>query len=172
MASLHSSLQTVIPIRRLAVAVLGALMLTGPLLPAQAQTSSTAAPTAAPTAKQRQAAAAQHEETVEQRIRTLHAELKITPAEESDWQAVAQTMRDNAAAITKLADEKASQSQQGMTAVDDLQTYMQFAQAHVDGLKNLMASFQTLYNAMPDPQKKLADQVFLNSMRRPNARAG
>jgi hypothetical protein len=95
-----------------------------------------------------------------------HAALKITPAEESDWAAVAKTMRDNAATMEKLASDKASAMKQGMTAMDDLQTYAQFAQAHVDGLKTLTASFQTLYNSMPDQQKKLADQVFQNSGRR------
>ena len=49
-----------------------------------------------------------------------------------------------------------------MTAVDDLKSYGQFAQAHVDGLKGLTASFETLYNSMPDAQKKVADQVFQN----------
>jgi periplasmic protein CpxP/Spy len=50
-----------------------------------------------------------------------------------------------------------------MTAIQDLQNYQQFAQAHVDGLKNLISAFSTLYNAMPDAQKKVADQVFLTS---------
>ena len=42
----------------------------------------------------------------------------------------------------------------------DLKTYEKFAQAHVKGLKNLIASFSKLYAAMPDAQKKNADQVF------------
>ena len=52
---------------------------------------------------------------------------------------------------------------QNMSAVDDLKTYQQFAEAHVDGLKNLTSAFSTLYNAMPDAQKKVADQVFMTS---------
>ena len=98
-------------------------------------------------------------ETIDQRIASLHDSLKITQAEETDWQAVAQTMRDNVAAMQKLASEKA-QSSASMTAVDDLQTYSAFAQAHVDHLKKLTAAFTTLYNSMPAQQKKLADQVF------------
>ena len=43
---------------------------------------------------------------------------------------------------------------QDMTAVDDLKSYQKYAQAHVDGLKNLIASFATLYDALPDDQKK------------------
>jgi hypothetical protein len=50
-----------------------------------------------------------------------------------------------------------------MSAVDDLTTYEKFAQAHVDGLKNLISSFRVLYTAMPDAQKKTADEVFKNS---------
>ena len=103
-------------------------------------------------------------QTVDQRIAQLHTELKITPGEETNWQAVAQAMRDNAAAIRKLATENASRH--NLTAVEDLQRYTQFAQAHVDGLKNLTGAFETLYNAMPDPQKKLADQVFQRSRHR------
>lgn len=104
-----------------------------------------------------------HAETVDQRITTLHQELKIVPAEETDWKAVADTMRDNAGAMEKLASEKQAQSQNGMTAVEDLQTYADFAQAHVDHLKKLTSAFETLYNAMPDQQKKLADGVFARS---------
>jgi protein CpxP len=104
-------------------------------------------------------------ETIEQRIIQLHAQLKITPDQESKWNAVAQAMRDNAANMEKLVAEKHQKGPQNMTAVDDLQTYQQFAQAHVDGLKNLTSAFKSLYNAMSDDQKKNADQVFANANR-------
>jgi len=102
-------------------------------------------------------------ETVEQRITTLHASLKITPDEETQWNGVAQAMRENATAMDKLVATNRTAPPQNMTAVQDLQTYKEFAQAHVDGLKNLSAAFSTLYNAMPDAQKKVADQVFQTS---------
>jgi hypothetical protein len=38
--------------------------------------------------------------------------------------------------------------------------YQKFAQAHVDGLKNMLSHFEGLYAAMPDAQKKIADEVF------------
>lgn len=106
------------------------------------------------------AATSNRGESVEDRISYLHAAFKITPDEDASWNAVAQTMRENAANIEKLIAEKRTQAPQGMTAIDDLKTYSEFAQAHVDGLKNLTSSFATLYAAMPDPQKKIADQVF------------
>jgi periplasmic protein CpxP/Spy len=103
--------------------------------------------------------------SVEQRITQLHAELKITPDQDSKWNSVAQAMRDNAANMEKLVAEKQQQAPSGMTAVDDLKTYQEFAQAHVDGLKNLTSAFSSLYDSMTDPQKKNADQVFANFRR-------
>jgi hypothetical protein len=73
---------------------------------------------------------------------------------------VAQAMRENAAAMDKLVVENRTTPPQNMTAVEDLQMYQKFAQTHVDGLKNLIASFTALYSAMPDAQKKIADKVF------------
>jgi len=130
-----------------------------PPSPAAPQTQASPQPQAAP---QSQAAAKAEEkaETVEQRITDLHAALQITPQEESKWTRVAQVMRENAAAMQKLASEKDSQAAEGMTAVEDLRTYEKFAEAHVAGLKKLTASFDTLYNSMPAAQKKVADQVF------------
>ena len=146
-------------VRSVAIAaLLGATFLATPLTAAWAQNApvKTAATTDATETKG---------ETVEQRITDLHASLKITPAEEAQWNGVAQAMRENAAAMDKLVATNRTTPPQNMTAVQDLQTYQQFAQAHVDGLKNLTAAFSTLYKAMPDDQKKVADQVFQTSGR-------
>ena len=101
-------------------------------------------------------------DTIEQRIASLHESLKITPAEEANWTPVAQTMRDNAADMEKLVVAKKAQSPANMTALDDMMNYQTFAQAHVDGLKKLNATFKTLYDAMPDAQKLIADETFRN----------
>jgi hypothetical protein len=164
----HSLAMPVAFARSVAIAaLLGGTMLASPLMAASAATTSTApSPTtqaATPQAKVGAGAMATKAETVEQRIADLHRALKITPQEEADWTNVAQAMRENAAAMQKLAADRTVQAPQSMTAVDDLKTYQKFAQAHVDGLKNLTSSFETLYNSMPDPQKKVADQVFQNS---------
>ena len=111
----------------------------------------TAATTAVPVAA---TAADSKGETVEQRITNLHAALKITPAEETQWNGVAQAMRENAAAMDKLVATHRATPPQNMSAVDDLKTYQQFAEAHVDGLKNLTSAFSTLYNAMPDARRR------------------
>jgi periplasmic protein CpxP/Spy len=149
-------------------ALMGATMLASPLTAARAD-SAVGAPIqlAQAAAPQSQPAAATKTkgETIEQRITSLHKALKITPDEDSKWNDVAQAMRENAAAMDKLSAEQSAQAPQGVSAVDDLKTYQKFAQAHVDGLKNLTSSFETLYGSMPDAQKKVADQVFQSRAR-------
>jgi hypothetical protein len=139
-------------------ALLGATFLATPLTAtrALAQAAATPPPAAAPAAETKG-------ETVQQRITDLHASLKITPAEETQWNGVAQAMHENAAAMDKLVAANQTTPPQNLSAVQELQTYQQVAQAHVDGLENLTAAFSTLYSAMSDDQKKLADQVFQTS---------
>lgn len=102
-------------------------------------------------------------DTVEQRITSLHSALAITAAEEPDWTNVAQAMRDNAAAMQTLIDAKTARAPADMTAVDDLNLYAKFAEAHVAGLKKLTSAFDVLYESMPAAQKKIADAVFARS---------
>ncbi len=149
-------------------ALMGATMLATPLTAARADTTAAAAFQLAQASTPGPAAAsatAMKGDTVEQRITSLHASLKITADEDAKWSAVAQSMRENAAAMDRLLAEGRTTPAPSMTAVDDLKTYQKFAQAHVDGLKNLLSSFSTLYAAMPDAQKKIADGVFQSTQR-------
>jgi hypothetical protein len=153
-------------VRSVAIAaLLGATILTAPLTAALAGTVDNAAIQLAQANPATAAAPETKGETVEQRITALHAALKITPEQEAKWNGVAQSMRENAATMDKLVASSRTTPPQNMSAVDDLKTYQKFAQAHVDGLKNLISSFSTLYDSMPDPQKKIADTVFDNSER-------
>ena len=96
---------------------------------------------------------------VEARIKVLHTKLNITPAQEELWNKVAQAMRDNAKtmeALIKARSEKAGT----MTAVDDLKSYSEIAEAHADGLKKFVPAFEPLYAGMSDAQKKSADTLF------------
>ena len=107
-------------------------------------------------------AAAHHmkSETVDDRIADLHKSLKITADEESNWAGVAKVMRDNDAALTALVAARTAETREKVSAVEDLKMYEKFAQAHVDGLKNLIGAFETLYATMPDQQKAVADGIF------------
>ena len=141
--------------RSVAIASLaGTALIVGTFGPAAAQTTPTNKPPAAA------AATSSKPETVEQRISQLKTALKITPDQESKWNSVAQAMRENAASMEKLVASKRAIAPASMTAVEDLGTYREFSQAHLDGLKNLIPAFKSLYDSMPADQKKNADQVF------------
>jgi hypothetical protein len=108
---------------------------------------------------------------IEARIKSLHDQLQITPAQESEWAAVAQTMRDSANQMKTLINQR-MQSAKTSTAVDDLHSYQAIAQAHLDGLKKLVPTFETLYASMSDAQKKNADTVFQHKVRATAKKSG
>jgi hypothetical protein len=100
-----------------------------------------------------------HVETVDDRVKELHAELKITPAEEDKWAKVADAMRGNAKTVDDLIQQRHDNAQK-QTAVENLQSWNAIAQANADGSKALLDAFSALYADMPDAQKKLADAAF------------
>ena len=145
--------------RSLAIASLtGAALLAGSLGPVMAQTATT--PDGKVTPPAAAAAISSKPETVEQRITMLKTSLKITPDQEKKWDAVAQSMRDNASAMEKLVATKRAIPPEKTTAVDDLKTYQEFTEVRLDGLKHLNSAFKSLYDAMTPEQKKNADMVF------------
>ena len=142
--------------RSFAIASLtGAALLAGSVAPTWAQTTpdSKAPPAAA-------AATSTKPETVEQRIVSLKAALKITPDQEPKWTAVAQAMRDSSVQMEKLVATKRAIPPEKTTAVDDLKTYQEFTEVRLDGLKKVNSTFKSLYDSMPAEQKKNADMVF------------
>ena len=136
-----------------AVAVAAFLSAAAAPLPAAAQVGSAAsAPAkAAPTRQLRN--------DVETRISRLQQRLEITPEQMSQWNAVAQAMRDNAHEVRELAQARA-QNAATMSAVDDLRSYEEINEAHVESIKKLLPPFDALYASMSDAQKKNADAVF------------
>jgi periplasmic protein CpxP/Spy len=107
------------------------------------------------------AAAQKPIDRADERIKQLHEALKITPDQESKFDKLADVMRDNAKEMS-AAVEKRSEAEKTTTALDDLKAYQTIAQAHADGLKNLVPAFETLYSALSDSQKKEADELFIH----------
>jgi periplasmic protein CpxP/Spy len=105
------------------------------------------------------------QERVENRIKELHAKLHITPAEEPQWEQFAQVMRENAREMDQAFMQRAQQFPT-MNAVQNMQSYEQIAEEHTKRLQKLIPAFENLYNAMPDQQKQLADQVFRTNSER------
>jgi protein CpxP len=96
---------------------------------------------------------------VETRIKTLHSDLHITAAQESQWTQVAQMMRDNGKAMTDLRKQQADDAK-ALGAIDELKSYAAVIDAHADGVHKFIPVFQSLYDSMTDAQKKTADDVF------------
>ena len=69
------------------------------------------------------------EERVEGRIKELHAQLRITPAEEPQWNEFAQVMRENAHDMDQAFLQRAQQFPT-MNAVQNMQSYEQIAEEH------------------------------------------
>jgi hypothetical protein len=99
------------------------------------------------------------EERVERRIKELHAQLQITPAEEPQWNEFAQVMRENARDMDRAFIQRA-EGFAAMNAVQNMQSYEQISEEHAQRVQKLVPVFQKLYDVMPDQQEQLADQVF------------
>jgi len=100
-----------------------------------------------------------HVDRVEARIKELHAKLHITQAQEGLWTNVTQVMRDNAQTMDALHKARADQAQT-MSALDELKSYGDVADAHAAGIKKFAPVFASLYASMSDAQKKNADTLF------------
>ncbi|HEX7682261.1 MAG TPA: Spy/CpxP family protein refolding chaperone [Trinickia sp.] len=122
----------------------------------QAQTSAAPVESASAPADAR---AAKHEARVDQRIAYLHAQLKITPAQEPQWKAFADVMRANGQNMGRLYRQR-TQAEQTQSALDNMKQYAELAQAHADDMKQLVDAFEPLYNSMSPEQKKVADTTF------------
>jgi len=92
-------------------------------------------------------------------IKELHRKLHITTVQEPAWDAVAQAMRDNAAAMDALIKGRAAQATPD-TAIDNLNDSAKMAEAHLEGLKKFIPVFSTLYDSLSPEQKKIADSAF------------
>ncbi len=99
------------------------------------------------------------EDRIEKHIKKLHADLKITPAQEAQWSNVAQVMRENHKEMEALTTARAK-NEKTMTAVEDLKSYSEIIDAHAAALKKFIPTFEALYAGMSDEQKKNADKIF------------
>jgi len=95
----------------------------------------------------------------EARIKELHSKLKITEAQEEQWNKVTQVMRENAVAMEPLIKAR-EEKETAMNAVDNLKSYSKIADEHAAGLQKFISAFEPLYASMSDDQKKNADNIF------------
>ncbi|PLZ03980.1 hypothetical protein CY652_03145 [Burkholderia sp. WAC0059] len=117
------------------------------------------AQTAASAAAPASSAAVHREARVEERIAYLHSALKITPQQDTQWNAFADVMRSNGETLAQLYQQRAA-DESTLSALDDMKQYAQITQAHADGMQKLVAAFEPLYDSFSPEQKKLADTTF------------
>jgi periplasmic protein CpxP/Spy len=95
---------------------------------------------------------------VDGRIAFLKAELKITPAQETQWQEVAAAMRDNASSLDQ-AITTARQNRGPMDAIQRLEARAQFARLHADNDARLLAAVKPLYASLSPEQQEMANEL-------------
>ena len=93
---------------------------------------------------------------VEANIANLRQKLQITPAQEAQFSAVANVMRENARAAASAPHQPPANA----TAVDDLRAEIQYDEVELAGLKRLLPALEALYSTLSPAQKKTADAVF------------
>ena len=99
------------------------------------------------------------QKAVEQRIAALSAKLAITPAQQADWQAFTQVMRDNAENTDTLFTQRA-QNAASMNAVDNMKSYAVVARGYADSTERLSTAFEAVYAKFSPEQKQTADILF------------
>ena len=95
---------------------------------------------------------------VDGRIAFLKAELKITPAQETQWQQVATAMQQNATALDGVIGNARQQSG-SMDAVQRLTLREQFAKIHADNDARLLTAFKPLYASLSPEQQQMANTL-------------
>jgi len=150
-----------------AAAFLGIIVLANPLFAASSDKMTATKPCAASSHEEMASATTPESSatgTVEAHIRDLHKKLKITDAQKTQWDALAQVMRSNAQKMADLEKQRTADAK-SMTAVDVVKSYSEVIDAHEDGMKKFIPAFEDLYNSMSDAQKKIADSLFRSRAR-------
>ena len=103
-----------------------------------------------------QAQPAQPRQNVEASISELHQRLQITPAQEAQFGAVANVMRENARAEASAPQQPPANA----SAVDDLRAFIRYSEIEITGLKKMLPALEALYATLSPAQRRAADAVF------------
>ena len=95
---------------------------------------------------------------VEGRIAFLKTELKITEAQQTLWNAVADAMRANAKSMADMPGEMTVTSA-AASLPDRLAAREKLLSGRLDGLRKYKAAVDPLYAVLGDEQKKTADEL-------------
>ena len=128
--------------------------------PASAQTTSPPTNSGAAQTQLRHHARMLPGQLVDGRIAFLKAELKIAPAQETQWQQVATAMRENANALDPVI--STAREQRGtMDAVQRLTMREQFAKVRAENDARLLTAFKPLYASLSPEQQQIANNLVI-----------
>lgn len=96
---------------------------------------------------------------IDGRIAYLKAELKITPAQEPQFDKVAQAMRENATDRQKNFEAMRAERGKPHSAVDSLNARIKMSQDRARNDQRLLAAFKPLYDSLTPDQKQVADHM-------------
>ncbi|MGH8158044.1 MAG: Spy/CpxP family protein refolding chaperone [Rhodanobacter sp.] len=150
------------------VAVPALLTLAMLSVPAWAQQKAAATPDAtSPSTAPATHHAQKRADAVEQRISDLHTQLKITDQQSKQWDAFAQTMRDNARKAAEAFHDRA-QKLPTMNADEAMKSYAALTQLHAENMQKLSAAMSDLYAVLSTDQKQVADTMYRNEHAKPH----
>ena len=103
-------------------------------------------------------------ERVEARLAYIRTALKITDAQQPQWNAFADTLRKQASALDKQFESRRAQMAQGTqrqrpNAIEQLERRQQLHTAALTSLNERLAVQKPLYAALSEEQKQIADQL-------------
>jgi hypothetical protein len=147
-----------------AAALVSGGVLTLPASQAQTQATSPNQTASPPSLGQAQRPAREHPSHIEGRIAYLKTELKITAAQDAQWDKVAQAMRQNATERRQgfervRAEHDSAGQRQPPNALQRLEGEARFAALRAQQADRFLAAFRPLYDGMSDAQKKAADEL-------------
>jgi hypothetical protein len=126
--------------------------------PASAQTTPPAVDSGTAQTQAHHHARMLHGQLVDGRIAFLKAELKILPAQETQWQQVATAMRENANALDQAIGT--ARDQRGtMDAIQRLTMREQFAKLRAENDARLLTAFKPLYASLSPEQQQIANDL-------------
>lgn len=100
---------------------------------------------------------------IEGRLAYIKAELKITEAQESLWNAYAAAAHDNANSMASHCTSMIGGAST-VSLPDRLDQHEQFMVAQLNVVRAMNKALKPLYAALSDSQKKIADQLFWSPM--------
>ena len=95
-------------------------------------------------------------QNVEANIATLHQRLQITPAQEAQFNAVGNVMRQNARAEASAPQSPPANA----NAVDQLRAEIRYDEVELSGMKRLLPTLEALYATLSPVQRQTADTIF------------